>query len=356
MWDIILAERAKRSIILTTHFLDEGDVLADHIVILSKGRIKCQGTGAELKTRFGEGYRVHVPRTECVGELDPPTEVHQDRVIYRTEDSRSAARLVTQLELAGHKEVQMAGPTIEDVFLNVTKDDMSSDTTETGPGSSGDHEGKQLSSGHRTSFWTQVRVLLRKRLTILPRYWISTLLALVLPIVCVPAINTFITKDFTRPGCKPEQVWGDSSNELKLSSFYYSSSWSSTTGMPFGPRSVNESLFSVLRDYPIGVNAFNISQYDQQISIVDDYAAFQQYISANNATLYQGGLYMGDGEAAPLLVSYGGLSSDTQVLLSIWTQVRSKVPIAVLQGSMNSYFYLVSPLYNLALLRKKGRT
>src|SRR5438046_2581995 len=34
IWDILLAERGRRTIILTTHFLDEADLLADHIVIL----------------------------------------------------------------------------------------------------------------------------------------------------------------------------------------------------------------------------------------------------------------------------------------------------------------------------------
>ncbi|OIW35226.1 P-loop containing nucleoside triphosphate hydrolase protein [Coniochaeta ligniaria NRRL 30616] len=338
MWDIILAERAKRSIIFTTHFLDEGDVLADHIVILSKGQIKCQGSGAELKTRFGGGYRVHLPQTDIVDGLDPPTEVHQDRVIYRTGDSRSAARLVTQLEAAGHKKVQMSGPTIEDVFLNVTREDLPSDTKETSLEPSNDYAGKQLSTGHRTSFWTQVRVLLRKRLTILPRYWISTLLALVLPIVCVPAINTYVTKYFERTGCKPIQLLGDYSNELKFYTYSLSSSNGGAAAMPVGPRSANQSLFTVLRDYPIGVDAFNISEYNQQISIVDDLATFQQYISVHGVS-YQGGLYMGDEEAAPLLASFGGLSSSTQVLLNLWSQVQSKVPIAVMQGTMNSYLY-----------------
>jgi hypothetical protein len=347
MWDIILAERARRSIIFTTHFLDEGEVLADHIVLLSEGHIKCQGSAAELKTRSGGGYRVHLPQTEPIKGLDLPVEVHQDRLIYRTEDSRSAARLVTQLEAAGHKEVQMAGPTIEDVFLNLTKevlppedDAITSETTE-------DHLTKQLSSGQRTSFWTQVRVLLRKRLRVLPRYWMSTLLALILPIACVPAINTFVATDYTRPGCQP-QHYADWVYPMQLYSYFVPSpddpyySQYRFAGMPVGPRLVNESLYTVLRDYPIGAS-FNISQYDRQIALIDDFPAFQQYVLLNNASLTRG-VYMGDAANAPLLTSgggYGGLSDETEALLNLWSQVRSQVPIAVTKGYMNGVYYMV---------------
>src|SRR5204862_5134976 len=60
IWDILLAERGQRTIILTTHFLDEADLLADHIVILSKGTLRAEGSSAELKDKVGGGYRIHL--------------------------------------------------------------------------------------------------------------------------------------------------------------------------------------------------------------------------------------------------------------------------------------------------------
>lgn len=41
--DILLAERGDRTIIMTTHFLDEADFLSDHIVVLSKGKLQAEG-------------------------------------------------------------------------------------------------------------------------------------------------------------------------------------------------------------------------------------------------------------------------------------------------------------------------
>ncbi|VDK26687.1 unnamed protein product [Anisakis simplex] len=41
---------------MTTHFMDEADVLGDRISIMAKGRLACAGTSDFLKTRFGTGY------------------------------------------------------------------------------------------------------------------------------------------------------------------------------------------------------------------------------------------------------------------------------------------------------------
>lgn len=361
IWDIILAERAKRSIIFTTHFLDEGDVLADHIVLLSKGQIKCQGSGAELKTRFGGGYRVHIPQTD----LDPieddlglssPT-VHQDRLVYRVADSQSAAKLVSHLEMAGHRGVQMAGPTIEDVFLNLTQDpteeqEATRTTTEI-------DLSKGLSSGHRTSFWQQVAFLLRKRITILPRYWMSTLLALVLPIACVPAIYTFIDFDFTRPTCNSTPFRNTAEVLHWKGSYVHYCPYTEGSQDPascydagsntFGPPSVNESLFNVLSNYPVGRPSqydpgFNISQYDQSIHWVSGIEEFKSYIQMNNNTLYEGGLWVGDEHSTPLIASYAGITPTTQALLNIWSQVKAKMPIAAIYQTMNAMYYEVRPL------------
>ncbi len=50
------AARAGRAVVLTTHHLDEADVLADRVVIMSQGRVRCAGTLAHLREHFGSGY------------------------------------------------------------------------------------------------------------------------------------------------------------------------------------------------------------------------------------------------------------------------------------------------------------
>jgi ABC-type multidrug transport system ATPase subunit len=55
-WDILNRCKAGRVMILTTHFMDEADTLADRIIILSEGSLRCSGSSLFLKRRFGAGY------------------------------------------------------------------------------------------------------------------------------------------------------------------------------------------------------------------------------------------------------------------------------------------------------------
>ncbi|EZF29399.1 hypothetical protein H101_06923, partial [Trichophyton interdigitale H6] len=126
IWDILLAERGKRTILLTTHFLDEADVIADSIAILSKGVLKAEGSSVELKHKLGSGYRIYVYQGLTSEKLHLPetlrTEILHDQVIYTVADSSQAARFVSQLEENGITEYRVSGPTIEDVFLKVAEE------------------------------------------------------------------------------------------------------------------------------------------------------------------------------------------------------------------------------------------
>ncbi|GJD08798.1 ABC transporter A family member 2 [Galdieria sulphuraria] len=57
-WEMIEAAKAGRVIVLTTHSMEEADVLGDRIGIMSKGRLRCLGTPLHLKNKFGTGYRL----------------------------------------------------------------------------------------------------------------------------------------------------------------------------------------------------------------------------------------------------------------------------------------------------------
>jgi len=57
-WDILQGERAGRTMILSTHFMDEADFLGDYIAIMANGRLMCQGTSMDLKRRYGAFFYV----------------------------------------------------------------------------------------------------------------------------------------------------------------------------------------------------------------------------------------------------------------------------------------------------------
>ena len=58
LWDLLIQEKKGRTILLTTHFMDEADILGDRIAIMADGVIKTVGSSFFLKKRFGIGYRL----------------------------------------------------------------------------------------------------------------------------------------------------------------------------------------------------------------------------------------------------------------------------------------------------------
>lgn len=58
LWDMLKSYKKDRIIILTTHYMDEADVLGDRIGIMCKGTLQCLGSSLFLKNRFGLGYRI----------------------------------------------------------------------------------------------------------------------------------------------------------------------------------------------------------------------------------------------------------------------------------------------------------
>ena len=65
-----------RTIILTTHHMDEADLLSDRVAILSHGKLCCYGTSLYLKSRYGSGYYLTACRMvttqgrDSVSEMD----------------------------------------------------------------------------------------------------------------------------------------------------------------------------------------------------------------------------------------------------------------------------------------------
>ena len=60
IWEILLEKKKTCSIILTTHFMDEADILGDRIAILANGTLQIAGTSDHLKRKFATGNHLHV--------------------------------------------------------------------------------------------------------------------------------------------------------------------------------------------------------------------------------------------------------------------------------------------------------
>ena len=126
LWDQVRAlSAAGKTILLTTHYLEEADTLASRVVVLNKGRLVCEGTPAEIK------HRVSGRRIRCITRLDPeflrtlPTvsEVQQDReavVIVAEHPERVVREMLVRDESLHGLEISAAA--LEDAFLALTSD------------------------------------------------------------------------------------------------------------------------------------------------------------------------------------------------------------------------------------------
>ncbi|ETO23063.1 hypothetical protein RFI_14122, partial [Reticulomyxa filosa] len=60
LWDFISATMSGRSVILTTHSMEECEALCNRIGIMVNGQLGCIGTSSHLKQRFGSGYELDI--------------------------------------------------------------------------------------------------------------------------------------------------------------------------------------------------------------------------------------------------------------------------------------------------------
>jgi ABC-2 type transport system ATP-binding protein len=135
LWDLIVELRASgRSIVLTTHYMDEAEKLCDRVAIVDHGRIIALGSPRELIASLGAE---HVVEFTTVGtQLDPrdgSTLVALDGVqkmrmqdgrwsLETTELARTVPALLAELSRRGLKLGELAthSATLEDVFVSLT--------------------------------------------------------------------------------------------------------------------------------------------------------------------------------------------------------------------------------------------
>jgi ABC-2 type transport system ATP-binding protein len=123
LWDIVEQIKAQgKTIILTTHYMEEAHQLCDQVAIMDHGRIISQGTPGQLIDRYGGGIHIVLPEESCAaveGRL-PFDIVTSDHTIHIKVDEMN--RAVETLIRAGVdlNRMQVQVPSLEAVFLNLT--------------------------------------------------------------------------------------------------------------------------------------------------------------------------------------------------------------------------------------------
>jgi ABC-type multidrug transport system ATPase subunit len=68
MWRVISSTMAGRSVILTTHSMEEAEALSHNIGIMVGGRLRCLGTTQHLKNKYGKGYSMELRTSDAKAE------------------------------------------------------------------------------------------------------------------------------------------------------------------------------------------------------------------------------------------------------------------------------------------------
>jgi ABC-2 type transport system ATP-binding protein len=139
-----LAEQESLTILLTTHYLEEADRLAERVAIVSRGKIVVEGRPSELKANLrGELVTVELVdvdgrMAEAIGvvrELDGASDVAGDGKVLRTRVPNGAQAIPAILSTLDARGLQVASvttarPSLDDVYLHYTGRDFTAEDEE----------------------------------------------------------------------------------------------------------------------------------------------------------------------------------------------------------------------------------
>lgn len=123
LWDIVgNIKKQGKTIILTTHYMEEAQQLCDMVAIMDRGKIIAQGSPGRLIKQYGGGTNIRLPR-ESIGRKDMamPFELRTagEHVHIRVEEMNKAVACLLKagVDLA---PMEVQTPNLEAVFLNLT--------------------------------------------------------------------------------------------------------------------------------------------------------------------------------------------------------------------------------------------
>jgi ABC-2 type transport system ATP-binding protein len=122
-WDLIRAIKAeRRTVLLTTHYMEEAYFLCDRVAIMDRGRIIAEGAPSRLLKDHFEDVVLELPREDFPGDpaaFPLPVLVANDRVEISTADVEGALRTLLDRGVP-LKHLRIRPRNLEDLFLELT--------------------------------------------------------------------------------------------------------------------------------------------------------------------------------------------------------------------------------------------
>ncbi len=122
-WDLVQSIRAGgATILLTTHYMDEAQVLCDEIAIMDTGKIIAQGSPEKLLQQQYDGLIIELPITDLTSDLEGIEHTVLDNLGIVEVQTTDVSASLQQLEahVSNLNQIKIRQPNLEDLFLDLT--------------------------------------------------------------------------------------------------------------------------------------------------------------------------------------------------------------------------------------------
>ena len=135
LWEILKKFKNNRIVILTTHYMDEADVLGDRVAIITEGNLSCLGSSLFLKKKFGIGYNLAISKLndnpkikEIINSLIIDSSIVSEsevEIIFKLPFNETSKfntlfeKIENDKDQLGIKAYSLTMTTLEDVFLKI---------------------------------------------------------------------------------------------------------------------------------------------------------------------------------------------------------------------------------------------
>ncbi|XP_055599073.1 phospholipid-transporting ATPase ABCA3-like isoform X2 [Uranotaenia lowii] len=230
LWDLLIKEKKGRTILLSTHFMDEADILGDRIAIMANGDLKAVGSSFFLKKKFGVGYRLICVKSEdcdsqklksLLRKYIPSIEIDTDigtelSFVLDEKYTDIFEKMLQEVEensaSVGIRNYGISLTTMEEVFLRVGSDSYALDQNsslkeselelaENGVSHSTIklyEDQEKLLEGSSLTF-NQIRSMFLKKILSTKRSWVQQLVQLLIPVYFI-SVTVAIVRSF--PGIR----------------------------------------------------------------------------------------------------------------------------------------------------------
>ena len=120
-WNILTRLKKDRIVVLTTHYMDEAEVLGDRVAIVSHGELQCCGSSLFLKNKYSNGFFIQISKIDQASDASLlQFEQILTQFLNKTEaNNQPLVKKIDESGLTVYTVPKSLGEYFEEMFKNV---------------------------------------------------------------------------------------------------------------------------------------------------------------------------------------------------------------------------------------------